>query len=196
MKRCLFIIVFLFGSNCLAFDYNVIQDNSEVVYSPAFLQWSQASAHRDDIVFKKSEVGYITDSVEIKLNSDFQFLYLGRFFGVDNSMLKYYELEYINDSFVERPLNYDEVQEIFADFDVLKISDFNRGSYTIINHCDEKYILLYNDTEESFANYVVLPEVYFASFGINGIIRLPDRGKILFMNKEEPEKQVYTIRVR
>lgn len=196
MKRCLFVFVFLFSSNCLAFDYNAIQDNSEIVYSPAFLQWSQACAHKDDIVFKKSDIGYITDSAEIKLNSDFQFLYLGRFLGVDNSNLKYYEIEYINDSFVERALTYEEIQEIFSDFDVLKISDFTRGTYTIINHCDEKYILLYNDTEQSFAGYVVLPETYFASFGINGVIRLPDRGKILFMNKEEPEKQVYTIRVR
>ena len=196
MKRCLFIFVFLCCSSCLAFDYNAIQDNSEVVYSPAFLQWSLACAHKDDIVLKKSEMGYITDYTELRLNSDFQFLYLGRFLGVDNSNLKYYELEYINDSFVERALTYEEVQEIFSDFDVLKISDFTRGTYTIINHCDEKYVLLYNDTEQSFANYVVLPEVYFASFGINGIIRLPNRGKILFMNKEEPEKQIYTIRVR
>ena len=112
MKRCFFVFVFLFSSNCLAFDYNAIQDNSEIVYSPAFLQWSQACAHKDDIVFKKSDIGYITDSAEIKLNSDFQFLYLGRFLGVDNSNLKYYEIEYINDSFVERALTYEKISWI------------------------------------------------------------------------------------
>ena len=184
MKRCLFILVFMFSADCLAFDYNAIEDNSEIVYSPAFLQWSQACAHKDDIVFKKSETGYICDFSEIKLNSDFQFLYLGRFFGVDNSNLKYYELEYINESFIEKPLSYEEVQEIFSDFDVLKISDFTRGLYTIINHCNEKYILLYNDTEQSFSNYVVFPETYLSNLGINGIIRLPDKGKIFFMNKK------------
>ena len=196
MKKFFVIALLCFFQSAYAIEYEYISDSAQLVYSPTFFQWSQTPILDEDIVLTKVCDGYIFDSLHVPLKSNYQFIYLGRLIGVDNDNLKYYEIEFVDNIFQERELSYKEVQEIFFDSDILKISDFFRGLYTIINHSDDKKILLYNDTEQTFEDFIIYPDEYILNKNLKGLIKLPNRGKIIFYNRNTKNSTSYTIRVR
>lgn len=206
MRRFFYLIfILIFASNIEAYsiEYEGIYDNNQVVYSPSSVFWSEGAVSKDSITLVKHTADTIEKSSnykfecgEVKLNSNFEFLFSGRLIGVDNDNLKFYELIYKDNAFVESPLSYEQVQEIFADTDVIKISDFSKGTYNIINHADEKEILIFNDTEETFDNYSIMPEKSAFNKDIKANIKIPRRGKITISDIQDETKKVYTIKVR
>ena len=150
MRRLLYVLLFMYLSVFLpvnAIEYNGVYENNQVVYSPSLVFWSEGVVSKDSISLVKhmSEPNgvssYKSECLDLKLNSDFEFLYMGRLIGVDNKNFKFYEVLYKNNSFFENLLTYEQVQEIFDKVDVIKISDFSKGTYNIINHGEEKQII-------------------------------------------------------
>lgn len=206
MKKFIKILVLCLFFQCLssgALEYDGVYDTQKIIYSPSDLMWSQISAGRNDISFIKntsdgdaSYSHYVSSCSDTVLNSDFEFIYNGRLIGVDNENLKYYEIKYQNNELVQQLLSYEQIQEIFSDVDVIKLSDFKRETYTIINHSEDKMILLYNDTEKIFQNYFIKPETRVGCKDIKGLIKLPRRGKITFSHLENKSLVKYVIKVR
>lgn len=204
MKKFIkFLIVYIlcYGLSSYAFEYNGVYDTQKIIYSPSALMWSQTSSGKNDISFIKNTSSgnyshYVSNCAEVGLNSNFEFIYDGRLIGVDNSNLKYYEIEYQNNELIQQLLSYEQIQEIFSDIDVIKLSDFKRGTYTIINHSENKMILLFNDTEDCFDKYFITPEKSIACKDIKGLIKLPRRGKITFSDIENKESKKFIIKVR
>lgn len=200
----IFVVFIMCQGPCsYALEYNGVYDNEIVVFSSSALMWCQTPAGKNDISFIKntsSESGsyshYVSNCTDVGLNSNFEFIYDGRLIGVDNENLKYYEIKYQNNELVQTLLSYEQVQEIFSDIDVIKLSDFKRGIYTIINHSEGKMVLLYNDSEEKFHKYFVNPAASAACKDLKGLIKLPQRGKITFSHSDDKNLNKYIIKVR
>ncbi len=175
--RFLFIIIFSFITlKVFALDYEGIYDNYQVTYSPSTNTFSTGSITGDRVVLTKHVVfgGYSQyvgrynntkckcwdqkkdtqqieeQCIELNLNSNFEFIWNSRLIGIDNENLKVYETKYIDKKFVEIEITPDEVQKIFFDYDILRISDFKKNTYTILSNNTEKNVLIINDTDIDF----------------------------------------------
>lgn len=134
---------------------------------------------------------------KIKLNSDFEFIHNEKLIGVDNGNFKYYEIISEDDNYSEKELTFEETEKIFSELEVIKISDFKKGTYTIIAHGEEKEILIYNDTNENFENYTIKNNKETCiNNKIKCLIKLPCRGKITICNGEDKNAKRYVIKVR
>ncbi len=141
---------------------------------------------------KKSNTGIN----EIALNSNYEFIYENRLIGVDNENLNYYEIVYSDGEFKQNKLSLEEVKQIFKDAEIVKISEFKRGKYTVIGNKTEKEILLFNDTDENFHKYNVTPEAANINKYIKGLIQLPQKGNVIFSHIGNEKTKKYTIRVK
>lgn len=203
IKKILFIYLLISGPGVFAGNFDSIYESASVVYSPSDALWYRYEVHKDDIIFKKytsegsgSYSHYISGCSDVGLNSNYEFIFEGRLIGVDNENLKYYEILYKDKELVQELLTYEQVQEIFSDIDVIKISDFSRGTYTIINPGENTEILLFNDTEENFHKYFITPKESISDSKIKGLVKLPRRGKVVFSHIGDKKLNQYTIKVR
>ena len=88
--------------------------------------------------------------------TNYDFFYKDRFIGFNNDELKFYELEGKN----AKLLSKEDVSEIFPDYEIILISQFDRNKkYTIKNSLfKSRKILLLNDTNRTFHKFFVYPE--------------------------------------
>ena len=168
-------------------NFEGVYDNEKIVFSPSANYWTCSEMFSSNYTYKCGE---------FNLTSDFEFLYEGRLIGVDNNNLKFYEIIYVNNKFEEIPLSYNQLQMLFTDVDVIKISDFSSGTYTVINNNEKKEIILYNDTDEKFNNYAFTPELSIINKDIKADIVLPKRGKVIFADISDKQSKSYTIKVK
>ena len=203
-KILLISLIIIFPLKAYSFSYSEIDNNSQVVYSPYSGVFTDGGIAEDRIVLTKHSADennsypkYTYKDKEIQLNSDFDFLYNEKLYGIDNKNLKYYQITYDKVKFTEKQLSYEQVENAFKGYDVVKISDFKDGMYRILNGYKDKEILLYNDTDKSFENYSVKPEKFSPDKNINGLIKLPYWGKVIFSPDTKSENQeTYTIKIR
>lgn len=203
-KILLISLIIIFPLKAYSFSYSEIDNNSQVVYSPYSGVFTDGGIAEDRIVLTKHSADennsfpkYTYKDKEIQLNSDFDFLYNEKLYGIDNKNLKYYQITYDKVKFTEKQLSYEQVENAFKGYDVVKISDFKDGMYRILNGYKDKEILLYNDTDKSFKNYSVKPEKFSPDKNINGLIKLPYWGKVIFSPDTKSENQeTYTIKIR
>ncbi len=165
MKKftCLILIFLFTGLSSYSAEYEGVYDKDIMIYSPSNKIWSKSNIYKDGIIFEKHTSGLNKSEYncgEISLNSDFEFIYKGRLFGADNKNFKFNEIIYEDCRFKEIPLEYRQVQEIFENITVIKLSDFIDGHYTIINNHAEKEIIIFNDTPEDLSNYEISPKEY------------------------------------
>ncbi len=193
----------LFYSKGLAIEYQPVEVNTEVVYSPVLNAWSSSDSNTDSVVFTRnmqSQTGsysfYTYGDKELKLSSDFEFIFNLRLIGVDNEKFKFYETIYKECKFEEKLLSYEQVQEIFSDVDVIKLSDFNKDTYTILSNNEPKTILIYNDTEFNFRSYFVKPNECAADKNIKPLINLPKKGKVTISHITNGKDKEFIIKVK
>ncbi len=141
---------------------------------------------------KKSNTGIN----ELALNSNYEFIYENRLIGVDNENLNYYEIVYNDGEFSQNKLSIEDVKQIFKDAEIVKISEFKRGKYTVIGNKTEKEILLFNDTDANFHKYNVAPESANINKYIKGLIQLPSKGNVIFSHIGNEKAKKYTIKVK
>ena len=184
-------------------NFEGVYDNEKIVFSPSANYWTCSEMFSSDGIILTKHVlnseknsNYTYKCGEFNLTSDFEFLYDGRLIGVDNNNLKFYEIIYVNNKFEEVPLSYNQLQMLFTDVDVIKISDFSSGTYTVINNNERKEIILYNDTDEKFNNYAFTPELSIINKDIKADIVLPKRGKVIFADISDKQSKSYTIKVK
>ena len=103
-----------------------------------------------------------------------------------------------NNKFEKQLLTIDEIQELYPNYSIIRVSDFKNNEITIYKKfMSKKNILLLNDTENSFYKYNYKP----ASVNperIKPFIRLSRTGKIVFSHygedsKESPALKIFVI---
>ena len=172
-------------------DFEGIYNGYQVVYQPTTKTWSTGSLADNKIVLTKktsdgsgnySEYYSGNKKYTLALKSNFEFIKDGRFIGVDNAGLKYYEITYNqeSDKFVETPLCPLGLKKIFPNTKIIKISKFNNNELIIKKRLfKKKQILLFNDTNNYFHKYTFSPS-NVQTTDIKGLITINHLGKIKF----------------
>lgn len=139
----------------------VLINNSEVYYSKDSNTWSSAKLDDNSIMLTKtlvegtgsySRYNYSEDSLAFALATDYEFLKNGKLIIVDNNLLSYSQMIYDGENFQQIPLNIDEIQEVFQDAEILRVSNIDDDNKTWLHKpfLKKKTILLVNDTDKCF----------------------------------------------
>lgn len=208
MKKYLwlfFSILFIGLQGVYAFEFNAIKDNQQAVYCPMVKIWNNGSMCEDKIVLTKkishgsggfSEYYFNDGKIAVPLTSNFEFLFDGRLITVNNADLEYNEIVYENGIFIEKALSENDLQKIFPDAEIIKISQFKDGKITIKKGWfKKKTVLLLNDTNSDFYKYSYRPDNNIKNPYITGLIILKHPGKVTFSHYGDKEDML-TIYVK
>lgn len=181
--------------------------NTQVTYSPEANVWNNGSMSEDRIVLTRKVVDgtgsysqylYNDGKEAFTLGSNYEFLCSGKLIAVHNAELKFFEVIYKDSDFSETSLDIDEVQKLFPDAKILRISQFKDGMMVVKKPLFEKakYLLL-NDTDEYFHKYSFKPSKVKQT-PIAGLIETSKSGKITFShyNQSTLTFPKYTIIVK
>ena len=83
----------------------------------------------------------------------------------------------------KKELTEEEVQKLFPDFKIIKISEFspNTNSLKIKKHARNEKIIILNDTDRTFANYSFSSgNAKFNTYELAGFINVTKKGMIQF----------------
>lgn len=167
MKKIFFLLATLFSINtsfALSEDYHVLQNDALAFYSPSTNTWSVEQVYDDSLVLNKklfegtgaySVYNYSDGSLAFALATGDEFIYDGKFIIVDNNLLKFSKLVYNSGSFNEEILNEEEIQSIFPDVEIIKVSWFDEDNMMWLHKPfkKNKTILLLNDTDRFFHRF-------------------------------------------
>ena len=173
MKKYLFFLIvslsfaFALSANAST-SFNVVEEDSQIIYEPSTSTWVKESDAADAIVLTKkdydgskmySEYRDADDKLVFALDSGCEFLYANRLIVVNNNYLKYAEIVYNGEKFEEVYLSSDEVKTIFPDVELLYMSELDGDFSYHHKPCFKKQkILLYNDTEKCFYKLTCKPK--------------------------------------
>lgn len=207
MKKLLLALIAFGFCISTASAYNYIQEKDNVFYNPQNETWSNLEQSKNDIKLKhKSFIGsggfteyyYSDGKLAIGPETNLEFLHEGKLIGINSQDLKFFEYIYKDNQFEKRPLSIDQIQELYPDYSIVRVSDFKNNEITIYKKfMSKKNILLLNDTENSFYKYNYKP----ASVNperIKPFITLSHAGKIVFSHygedtKESPALKIFVI---
>lgn len=164
MKKVLVVLSLLVGCNFVFANpnpYDVIYNEYQAVYTPSENTWSAGGLADDRIVFTKevvegagsySRYNYEDGSLAFALSTDCEIIKDGNLIVVDNNLLRYYRIIYDNGSFEQVPMSAEEVQQIFPDAELFKVSNIDNDGKTWLHKplLKKKTILLFNDTDRFF----------------------------------------------
>lgn len=191
MKKFLLILTVLFMSVQFvsAHNFEGIYDKYQAVYIPSTNTWTTGSMAKDRIVLDKktstgtgsySEYYYNNGKPAMALSSNFEFIKDGRLITANNAELKYGEVVYKQGKFVEKSLSTEELQKIFPNVEIVKISQFQNGKLKIKKGWfDIKTVLLLNDTDKNFYKYSYKPNCVKTT-DITGLITFKHIGRVVF----------------
>ncbi len=189
----LFTLVFALCISCIAnaADIEGIYDKGQAVYIPSANVWSTGAMSEGRIVLTKkttdgsgnySQYFYGNGKLAIALKSNFEFVTNGKLIGVDNASLKYYKINYNKKTkkFSQTLMNEKELQALFPDAKIVKISQFENNEFTLKKQFfKDRTILLLNDTDKYFHKYTFNPK-YVQTTDIKGLITVKHFGKVKF----------------
>lgn len=120
----------------------------------------------------------------------YEFIYNGSLIGYSNSDLKFYEFTIKDNLLEQRELTEDEVQNLFKNFKIIKISDFSKSTNSLkINKGKGKFILL-NDTDRYFYHYSFTSDnAKFAIYPLKGFLDISKKGMIQFSHFGDNTKE-------
>lgn len=201
MKKFLLILLSLFLMNFLIVfaeenseevnEYDAIHNIYQAVYNPETNLWSkEASLEYDEIILTKktiegastySQLFYSDERLALTITSDFDFIKDGRFIGVDNNNLKFNEIIYNGDTFEEVPLSLLDIQKLFPDTELLRLSQIDADHKMWIHKplFKKKEFLIVNDSDKSY--YKLAPKMKLLQKSeIKGLITIPTYGFYTF----------------
>lgn len=204
MKKILLALITLGLCITTASAYTYIQEKENVFYNPQNSTWSNSSQSENDIKLKhKSFIGsggfteyyYSNGKLAIGPETNIEFIHDGELIGINSQDLKFYKYIYKNNAFEKQLLTIDEIQELYPDYSIIRVSDFKNNEIKIYKKfMSKKKILLLNDTENSFYKYNYKP----ASVNperIKPFIILSHAGKIVFSHYGEDTKEAPALKI-
>lgn len=207
MKKILlafFVLNFVVSS---AFAYEYIKPKESVFYNIENATWATVQNDASDIKLKnKSFIGsggfteyyYSDGKLAIGPETNIGFIKDGEFIGINSQDLKFYKFVYNNNEFTKELLTVDEVQELYPNYSIIRVSDFKNNEITLYKkYFSKKNVLLLNDTEQSFYKYNYKPSSVNPDY-IKPFIKLSHAGKIVFSHygedtKDSPALKIYVV---
>lgn len=113
----------------------------------------------------------------------YEFIYKGSLIGYSNPDLKFYDFTLTNGELVRRELTFEEIQALFPDYKIIKISEFspNTNSLKIKKDKHNFKIILLNDTDRNFYHYSFTSgNARFKTYLLTGFIDIKKKGMIQF----------------
>lgn len=202
MKNFIIILSILFlCSPVFAGNMEPVLNNTKLFYSPKSNLFSIGKSNDGDIsISKKTSTGtgnysiysFSDNNEPTMLGSDYEFVFNGRLITCHNAELKIYELVYNGKNFEEKQLTDAQIQEIFPNAEIIKISQFNQDKkLTVKKHfLKKKDFLLLNDTKEYFHKYSFHPQSVKIS-PVGGLFKVSSIGKITFSHFGQDKYTIY-----
>ena len=113
----------------------------------------------------------------------YEFIKNGDLIGYSNQDLKFYDYIYSDNLLSRRELTEEEVQALFPDFKIIKISEFSTNTNSLKIKKDKRNlkIIILNDTDRNFYNYSFTSgNSKFELYPLTGFINIKKRGMIQF----------------
>ena len=154
--------------------------------------WTDKVARRDmDYIIKLISDGsgnyseYFSSDGNLYFNSgtQYEFIYKGELIGYSNHDLKFYSYTQFGNKVEKRELGEDEIQEMFPNFKIIKISDFSSNTNSLKIKKDRKNmkLILFNDTDEYFYHYSFTSgNAKFETYPLRGFLNITKKGMIQF----------------
>ena len=170
--------------------YKNIKEEGKIKYVDDV--WSDNVTRKDnDYFIKFISAGTGNYSEFYKSNGEFafttgcqyEFIYKGDLIGYANQDLKFYDFIFVNGEFIQRELTPDEVQVLFPDYTIVKISEFspNTNSLKIKKKGRNFKVILLNDTDKSFYHYSFTSgNAKFEHYPLTGFINIKKKGMFHF----------------
>lgn len=167
MKKFLFLMVSLlvFGNISFAYEMDIsvlqsIKDNQIVDFNPNTKVWSRNLGLKDYVFTKHITVGtgsyseYTYKDKTFDTNTTYEFLYYKKLYGYNKHSMKFFELDFNGEEFVNRELTKEEVQSMFPDVEILMVSEFKDNELEVeLPLFHKKAFMLLNDTDMDFYKY-------------------------------------------
>lgn len=171
--------------------YKNLKNKSHITYNEELDAWSNKVDKRSGNYYIKmtnddmnSEFVNPNDETNtFSTGCTYEFLKDKDLIGYSNSDLKFYDFALINGELVKRELSEEEVQALFPDFRIIKISEFspNTNSLKIKKHGLNEKVIILNDTEKTFNNYTFTSgNAKFNTYPLSSFIEVTKKGMIQF----------------
>ena len=196
------------AANLEKIKYKNIENNSRISANNSF--WSLKINKKDRKYFIKKEATedsnystfYSADGeLLFSTGTQYEFIHKNCLIGYSNFDLKFYEFELKNDFLSRRELSYDEIQDLFPEYKIIKMSDFsaNTNSIKIKKKSRKLKLILLNDTDRYFYNYSFTSrDSHFKEYSLKGFLNITKKGMIQFAKFGENTKNSpwYIILIR
>lgn len=197
MKRFILSLVILLGfcasvnaEDYLHIPYKNIKEEGKIKYENGI--WSDKVAKRETPYFIKltsegtgnySEFYNSDGQFAFSTGTQYEFIHKGNLIGYSNHDLKFYEFGCNDDLKCKRKLTEEEIQELFPDFKIVKISEFSKNTNSLKVKKDKSNykVLLLNDTDRNFYHYSFTSgNSKFDTYKLKGLLNIKKRGMIQF----------------
>lgn len=178
--------------------YKNIKEEGKIKYVDDI--WSDNVTRKDNDYFIKfisagtgsySEFYRPDGSFAFNTGCQYEFIYKGDLIGYSNQDLKFYDFVSIEGKFIPRELTPAEVQVLFPQHTIVKISEFspNTNSLKIKKHGRNFKIILLNDTDMNFYHYSFTSgNAKYELYPLSGFINVKKKGMIQFSHFGENTK--------
>lgn len=187
-----------FASDTLNIPYKNLKKNAKITYNEELDSWStKVNKHSPDVFVKNisdnntSEYLYPDETLAFSTNCNYEFLNGKDLIGYSNSDLKFYDFAFLNGELTKRELTEEEIQTLFPNFKIIKISEFSpkTSSLKIKKHNLSEKIIILNDTDKIFENYTFTSgNTKINIYELAGFIEIRKKGMIQFSHFGENTK--------
>ena len=170
--------------------YKNIKEEGKIKYVDDV--WSDNVTRKDNDYFIKfisagtgsySEFYRPDGSFAFNTGCQYEFIYKGDLIGYSNQDLKFYDFIFMEGKLVPRELTPEEVQVLFPDYTIVKISEFspNTNSLKIKKKGFNFKIILLNDTDRNFYHYSFTSgNAKYELYPLSGFINVKKKGMLQF----------------
>lgn len=171
--------------------HNIIRHNDKILYSQLNSVWlKESQGEADELVFIKnlyegagsySIYNKEDGSLAFALATGCELINNGKLIIVDNNVLKYYKLEYNNGSVEQIELTDEEIQDVFPQAEIFKLSQIDSDNKIWLHKPFKKQrtLILVNDTNKFFHG-ITCKSKNVQDSEIKGLIKISRYGIIRF----------------
>ncbi len=206
MKRILFTLVLFLGISLSAIatdlekaPYKNINEGEKITYTEEG-HWVLTNKKSKEYFTKQISSGTGSYSEFYSPEGEFlfstgctyEFIYEGNLIGYSNHDLKFYQFWMVDGILQRNELTFEEIESMFKDFKIVKISDFSSSTNSLKLKKDKKHfkILLWNDTDRYFYHYgFTSNNAKFNRYPIKGMLDITKKGMIQFSHFGDNTKE-------
>jgi len=141
--------------------YELVNNSSQVIYNPINASWSLNTDNNEGILLVKrasegtgsySQYLFTDNRIAFTLPTAVEIIKNGKLIAVDDDELKFTEIVYDGEVFLENPLSPEKIEELFPEFTVFRLSQVENDNKIWLHKPfgkNKKFIFI-NDTDRFF----------------------------------------------